>query len=195
MHRTETHLCELSFCAKPCEFTTICHKHVDELQDELTEFSTDEKLRLFAIARGEEKPADQTKRSSGKGQTVDVLSIPTWTLAMNIHHHWPHAMPYLAQAPKAAKQYWIISNGIQEARHKINGLYPDHQDPEYQKAMLQVRYPRKAGDLIEHMWDHYRIRISHSQLRKWTQRGKLQPIEVEGSNHHLYNPKQVLELM
>ena len=195
MYQTSTHLCELSFCAKPCEFTTICHKHVDELQDELTEFSTDEKLRLFAIARGEERPADQTPRSGSKGQSVDVLSIPTWNLAMNIHHHWPHAMPYLAQEPKAAKHYWIISNGIQEARHKINGLYPDHQDPEYQKAMLQVRYPRKAGDLIEHMWDHYRIRISHSQLRKWTQRGKLQPIEVEGSNHHLYNPKQVLELM
>src|SRR5690625_7989608 len=75
LYQTSTHLCELSFCAKPCEFTTICHKHVDEIQDELAEFSTDEKLRLFAIARGEEKPADQTNRSSGKGQSIDVLSL------------------------------------------------------------------------------------------------------------------------
>src|SRR5690625_4261884 len=28
LYQTSTHLCELSFCAKPCEFTTICHKQI-----------------------------------------------------------------------------------------------------------------------------------------------------------------------
>src|SRR5699024_6260868 len=47
-YQTRAHLCDLSFCAKPCEFTTICHNHDEEIQVELAEFSTDEKLRLFA---------------------------------------------------------------------------------------------------------------------------------------------------
>src|SRR5699024_2979584 len=198
MYQTTTHLCELKHCGKPCEHTTICHDHVTELENELAAFRTEELDRLIAIARGNEKPADITRRSNGKGSKLgpsDVLSLPTLQLANNIRKEWPQLLPYLAIHPRAAKLYWTIKSGCETARIKINGLYPDHRDPAYQEAMRSVRYPMKAGELIKHMQDTYNVRITQSQLRKWTQRGKLQPIEVEGSNHHLYNPKQVLELL
>ena len=193
MHRTETHLCEISHCGKPQEFVTICHSHVKEAEDAINQFSPEELLRLYAIARGEEQTAEKIARKTMNQATAeDVLDLATYDLAQNITKHWPDLIPFMAAHPDGASLYWKILAGCEIAQTKINGA-PEHKKEDLEYARKKVRYPMKAGELIEHMQEQYNLEITHAQLRKWTQRGKIEPIRIEGSNHHYYTPKQVLE--
>ena len=193
MYKTTTHLCEISHCGKPCEFTTICHSHVKEAEDAINQFSPEELLRLYAIARGEERTAEKVARKTMNQATAeDVPDLATYDLAMNITHHWPDLIPFMAAHPDGARLYWKIMAGCELAQAKINGA-PEHKKEDLEYARKRVRYPMKAGEIITYMSDYFNMNITHEQLRKWTQRGKIQPIKIEGSNHHYYTPKQVLE--
>lgn len=193
MYQTSTHLCEIDFCAKPQEHITICHSHVEEAENAINQFTPEELLRLYAIARGEERTAEKVARKTMNQATAeDVLDLATYDLAMNITHHWPDLIPFMAAHPDGARLYWKIMAGCELAQAKINGA-PEHKKEDLEYARKRVRYPMKAGELITYMSDYFNMNITHEQLRKWTQRGKIQPIKIEGSNHHYYTPKQVLE--
>lgn len=193
MYQTSTHLCELDFCGKPQEHVTICHSHVKEAEDAINQFSPEELLRLYAIARGEERTAEKVARKTMNQATAeDVLDLATYDLVMNITKHWPDLIPFMAAHPDGARLYWKILAGCELAQAKINGA-PEHKQEDLDHARKRVRYPMKAGELITYMSDYFNMNITHEQLRKWTQRGKIQPIKIEGSNHHYYTPKQVLE--
>lgn len=193
MHRTETHLCELSHCGKPQEFVTICHSHVKEAEDALQQFRPEELLRLIAIARGEEKSAEKIARKTmNQATTEDVLDLATFDLANNIIHHWPNLIPYMAAHPDGATLYWKILAGCELAQAKING------DPEWTKeqrdhAHQQARYPMTLKELIPFMRDYFNVTVTPNQIWKWKERKKIDAIKVLGEREHMYTPKQVLE--
>lgn len=171
----------------------ICHSHVEEAERELQQFSIEELLRLYAIARGEERTAEKVARKTmGQAVTEDVLDLATFDLAQNITHHWPALIPYMAAHPDAAKLYWKILGGCNLAQSKING------DPEWTKdqqdhAHLQARYPMTLKELIPFMHEYLNITVTPEQIWKWKQRGKIQAIKVNGHREHMYTPKQTLE--
>ena len=193
LHRTETHLCEISHCGKPQEFVTICHQHVREAETELRQFTAEEIIRLYAIARGEEKSAEKVARKTmNQAITEDVLDLATYDLAQNITHHWPNLIPFIAAHPDGAQLYWKILAGCNLAQSKING------DPEWNKeqrdhAHLQARYPMTLKELIPFMHDYLNITITPEQIWKWKQRGKIEAIKPLGQREHMYTPKQVFE--
>ena len=193
MHRTETHLCEISHCGKPQEFVTICHNHVNDTEQQLRQFSIEELLRLYAIARGEEKSAEKIARKTmNQATTEDVLDLATFDLAQNITHHWPKLLPHMAAHPDAAKLYWKIETGCNLAQAKING------DPEWTKdqqdhVQQQARYPMTLKELIPFMHEYLNVTITPEQIWKWKQRGKIDAIKVTGHREHMYTPKQTLE--
>lgn len=193
MHRTETHLCEIAHCGKPQPHITICHQHVNEAETNLNQFSPEELLRLYAIARGQEKSAEKIARKTiNQATTEDVLNLATYDLAQNITHHWPRLLPYMATHPEGANLYWKILAGCNIAQTKING------DPEWDKdqqehAHKQARYPMTLKELIPYMHEHLNITITPEQIWKWKQRGKIQAIKVNGHREHMYTPKQAME--
>ena len=193
MFQTSTHLCELDFCAKPQEHITICHQHVQEAETELRQFTAEEIIRLYAIARGEEKSAEKVARKTmNQAVTEDVLDLATYDLAMNITKHWPDLIPFMAAHPDGAQLYWKILAGCNLAQSKING------DPEWDKdqrdhAHLHARYPMTLKELIPFMHDYLNITVTPEQIWKWKQRGKIDAIKVNGHREHMYTPKQVLE--
>ena len=195
MYKTTTHLCEISHCGKPCEFTTICHSHVKEAEDAINQFSPEELLRLYAIARGEERTAEKVARKTmGQAVSEDVLDLATFDLAQNITHHWPALIPYMAAHPDAAKLYWKIFGDCNLAQTKINGdQRKQYSEQEYEDAKKKVRYPMQAEELIEYMHDFFGIRITKTDLWNWKSRKKIDSIKVPGEKKHLYTPKQALE--
>ena len=193
MYQTSTHLCELPFCGEPQEHVTICHKHIKDVEDAINQFSTDELLRLYAIARGEERSAEKVARKTmNQALTEDVLDLATYDLALNISRHWPDLIPFIAAHPDGAKLYWKILAGCEIAQAKINGQ-AEHDEEDLKYAQKSVRYPMPPKELIPHMHRYFNISISPELLRKWKERGKIQAINVIGDKRDMYTPKQVLE--
>lgn len=192
MQGTQQNTCPIDHCAKPAPHTTICHSCVDEAERALNQFTSAERLRLEAIARGQENPSDTSIRNGNNGPT-DVLDLPTWELAQNIRHNWPQLLPYLAARPDAQRLYWRIIAGCELAQAKINGPTQDWAPGDIQQANKQLAQPMRTTELIDWMWTTFRIKITHGQLRNWTHRGKITPATGQGMQHKTYRPKDILE--
>ncbi|HEY4536423.1 MAG TPA: hypothetical protein VIG71_10730 [Enteractinococcus sp.] len=196
MHRTETHLCEISHCGKPAPSTTICHDCVEEVHRALYQFLNVELDRLKAIALGEEQTAEKIARqNSDPSAPQDVLDLSTLKLHQDITTTWPQLLDGLASHPNAERLYWRIIAGCELAQAKINGDTERFTQADLDQANKQLAQPMRTKDLIEWLWDTFRIRVTHMQIRHWAARGKIQPATGEGKQHKTYRPKDILEAL
>lgn len=195
MQHTHQHLCEISHCGKPAPGTTICHQCAEEVQRAIYQFINVELDRLHAIALGEEQPAEKTARPTHDASTSkDVLDLSTLELHHNITTTWPNLLDGLATNPNAEQLYWQIIAGCERAQTKINGDTDRYSPDDLNEANKTLSDPMKPTQLIEWLWETFRIRVTHDQLRQWKSRGKIISHAPAGK-HNTYTPKAVLEAM
>lgn len=196
MHRTEQNICPIDHCGKPAPSTTICHNCVEEVHRALYQFLNVELDRLLAIALGEEQTAERAARNNrDRSASKDVLDISTLELHRNITQTWPQLLDNLATHPNAERLYWHIIGGCELAQAKINGETDRYTKADLEAANKQLAEPMRTKDLIDWLWDTFRVRVTHIQIRLWTHRGKITPASGEGKQHKTYRPKDVLEAL
>lgn len=195
MQRTQQHTCPIDHCGKPAPSTTICHHCVEEVHRALYQFLNIELDRLKAIALGEEQTAEQTARKTRDRSTIqDVLDLSTLELHRNITDTWPALLEDLARNPDAENLYWRIIAGCELAQTKINGETHRYTPADLADANKKLSDPMRPTDLIEWLWETFRIRITHAQLRQWKARGKIHSHAPDGK-HNTYTAKAVLEAL
>ena len=195
MHRTQQRTCPIAHCGQPAPSTTICHSCVEEVHRALYQFLNVELDRLKAIALGEEQTAEKTARKTrDRSASQDVLDLSTLELHRNITTTWPQLLDGLASNPNAERLYWRIIAGCELAQAKINGDTERFTQADLADANKQLSHPMKPSELIEWLWETFRIRVTHDQLRQWKARGKIHSHAPNGK-HNTYTPKAVLEVL
>lgn len=193
---TQQRTCPITHCGKPAPSTTICHHCVEEVHRALYQFLNVELDRLLAIALGEEQTAEKIARqNSDPSAPQDVLDLSTLELHRDITRTWPQLLDNLATNPQAEHLYWRIIAGCELAQAKINGDTERFTQADLDAANKQLAEPMRTKDLIEWLWDTFRIRVTPIQIRLWTHRGKIKPATGEGKQHKTYRPKDVLEAL
>ena len=195
MHRTQQRTCPIAHCGQPAPSTTICHSCVEEVHRALYQFLNVELDRLKAIALGEEQTAEKTARKTrDRSASQDVLDLSTLELHRNITTIWPQLLDGLASNPNAERLYWQIIAGCELAQAKINGDTERFTQADLADANKQLSHPMKPSELIEWLWETFRIRVTHDQLRQRKARGKIHSHAPNGK-HNTYTPKAVLEVL
>ena len=195
MHRTQQRTCPIDHCGKPSPSTTICHDCAEDVHRALYQFLNVELERLHAIALGEERTAEKVARQNhDRSSSQDVLDLSTLELHNDITKTWPNLLDDLTTNPDAEQLYWRIIAGCELAQSKINGETERYTPADLADANQQLSNPMRPTDLIEWLWETFRIRITHNQLRQWKARGKIQSHTPDGQ-HNTYTPKQVLEVL
>ena len=196
MHRTQQRTCPIGHCGKPAPSTTICHNCAEEVHRALYQFLNVELDRLYAIALGEEQTAEKIARQNNDPSAPqDVLDLSTLRLHQNITKNWPALLDNFASHPQAESLYWRIIAGCELAQAKINGDTERYTQADLDEANKQLSAPMRTKDLIEWLWDTFRIRVTHMQIRHWAARGKIKPATGEGKQHKTYRPKDILEAL
>ena len=195
MQKTEQHICPIDHCGKPAPSTEICHHCAEEVHRAVYQFLNVELDRLHAIALGEEQTAEKIARKNhDKSSTKDVLDLATLDLHKNITQTWPDLLDNLATNPEAPRLYWQIIAGCELAQTKINGQTERYSPDDLADANQKLSDPMRPADLIEWLWETFRIRVTHAQLRQWKARGKIKS-QAPSGKHNTYTPKAVLEAM
>lgn len=195
MSQTQQRTCPITHCGKPSPSTTICHDCVEEVHRALYQFLNVELDRLKAIALGEERTAEKTARKTrDRSASQDVLDLSTLELHRNITTTWPALLEDLARNPDAENLYWRIIAGCELAQAKINGETDRYTPADLADANKQLSDPMRPTDLIEWLWETFRIRVTHAQLRQWKARGKIHSHAPDGK-HNTYTAKAVLEAL
>ena len=178
---------------RPAPSTTICHECVEEVHRALYQFLNVELDRLYAIALGEEQTAEKIARQNNDPSAPqDVLDLSTLRLHQNITKNWPALLDNFASNPQADSLYWQIIGGCELAQAKINGDTERFTQADLDAANKQLSVPMRPTELIEWLWETFRIRVTRAQLRQWKARGKIHSHAPDGK-HNTYTAKQVLE--
>lgn len=187
--------CPIDYCGKPAPSTTICYECVEAVHRAIYQFINVELDRLHAIALGEEQSAEKTARQNrDRSASQDVLDLSTLELHKNITRTWPPLLDNFATHPDAESLYWRIIAGCELAQAKINGNTERYTQADLDDANKRLSHPMKPTALIEWLWETFRIRVTHTQLRQWKARRKITSHSPEGK-HNTYTPKSVLEVL
>lgn len=194
---TREHLCELG-CGKPAPTTTICYDCADHPRHAVNEFTQDELDRLYAIARGEERPSGGVARkNSDDSEIPDVLNAHAFVLAQDITKNYPELIETLPHLPrhKAVRLYWKILSDCEQAQAMINGQHIEWREEHYTEAYKELADPKTYEELIEWFWDRLRIHLSYDRLRKWKQRGRIKDVETRTGESPRFKPRDVLDVL
>lgn len=175
MHRTQQNICALEHCGKPAPHTTICNHCTKETRTALYALTRDEINRLYAIARGQEQPAETTARKTRTTQPSEVLKLATWLLAENLNNHYPKLLPHLQTHPNATHYYWKILSDTEKAQTIINGHQLRFTLNDYQEAMRKAPI-NTAENTSQWLRKKLGINVTPNQIRLMKHRGKIKPV-------------------
>ena len=197
MHRAEQHLCELD-CGRPAPHSNACHTCVDELEEQLNQFTEEELQRLQAIAYGIEKPALRSpKTKATKSSPRDVLNISAWVCHTHITRDWPDILPYLPTHPTVRALHKEITSDIYYAEALIRGEDENKLTPEEinQKMNDPEFRPRRPSELVDWFEEKLGLKISVRRIQKWREKRIIKPAYTTPGGHAYIAPEEILRAL
>lgn len=194
MKATEN-LCANKHCDQPAPYGVICFACANHIKTLVNSFDKYDLEELHHIALRTAKPAGRTLRTTGnRVLQQDALNIVAWSLWHQLTTTWPALLPDLHAHPQARRHYSEISQGCARARTLIEGE-PEHKPSKThindQMKKIKPMQPAQASTWLR---ENMNTRISADRIRKWHQRGQLQP-RYSNDRGNFYHPADILKTL
>jgi hypothetical protein len=191
---TQEHLCELK-CGTPAPTTKICKGCVQDLKDEIDQFSQDDLDELLMIARRDIRPATRNRvKAGGRNLRQDALNVPAWTLWKQLTQTWPDLLPTLQEDQNAVPIAQQIYSGCKRARALIHGEPETRIDPDQIEKQVERIGSMTPVKLSQWFRENMNLSITPKRIQKWKDRGQLKP-RATSERANYYHPADVLRTL